>query len=123
MCGVKEDKGLSGILFLDDDPARHLLFLRHHPDAVTVATVEEAIVALTQAPYDQVHLDHDLGGTIYADSRRTDTGMEVVRWIVANRPSIGEVIVHTLNARAAEGMISALRSAGYRSTYRPFDLT
>ena len=38
-------------------------------------------VARLAEPWDEVHLDHDLGGEVYVDVGRDDCGMEVVRWL------------------------------------------
>ena len=53
--------------------------------------------------WDEVHLDHDLGGEIYVDSSRPDCGMEVVRWLCASRRDRFEktlFIIHSHNAEA-----------------------
>ena len=54
-------EGRPKVLFMDDDPMRGEIFLNVHPDAVLVATAEECIARLAE-PWDEVHLDHDLGG-------------------------------------------------------------
>ena len=68
------------ILFLDDDPTRGVEFLTDNPDAVWVETVADCIRALRE-PWDEVHLDHDLGGEHFVDHDRDDCGMAVVRWL------------------------------------------
>jgi Cyclic-phosphate processing Receiver domain len=110
------------ILFLDDDPARARDFLRRHPEAVWVETAPECIARLSEE-WDQVHLDHDLGGEIYVDSCRPDCGMEVVRWLCAEpRSHMNKTlfIIHTLNADAANSMLTCLRDKDYQAVYRPF---
>ncbi|MGC8641142.1 MAG: cyclic-phosphate processing receiver domain-containing protein [Isosphaeraceae bacterium] len=110
------------ILFLDDDPARARDFLRRHPEAVWVETAQDCIARLSEE-WDQVHLDHDLGGEIYVDSSRPDCGMEVVRWLCAEpRAHVSETlfIIHTLNAEAASAMLTSLCEHGYQAVYRPF---
>ena len=54
------------ILFLDDAPDRAAVFLAGHPVAVWVQTVDQCIELLEQ-PWDEVHLDHDLGGEVLVD--------------------------------------------------------
>jgi hypothetical protein len=112
------------ILFLDDDPDRALDFLARHPEAVWVQTAGECIARLAEA-WDQVHLDHDLGGEVFVDSSRTDCGMEVVRWLCADphKPH-GPTwfIVHTHNPEAAVLMVGSLRQLGYNAVYRPFGI-
>lgn len=110
------------ILFLDDSHDRARSFLARYPDATWCETAPAAIEALcaTGARWRRVCLDHDLGGEVYVDSSRPDTGMEVVRVIVRERPAIEKIIVHTLNRSAGEQMVAALAEAGYDVVYRPF---
>ena len=58
--GPNQDRS-AAILFLDDDPERAEIFLADNPEAVWVQTAEECIARLAEA-WDEVHLDHDLGG-------------------------------------------------------------
>lgn len=108
------------ILFLDDDEIRQRKFRSGCPWADIVETAEEAITALQKTVYHIVCLDHDLGGEIYVNSEREDTGMGVVRWIVANRPAITMVIVHSLNTDGSQQMVEALQEAEYDATRIPF---
>ena len=57
------------ILFLDDAPDRAAAFRAAHPGAMWVQTVEQCLEQLEQ-PWDEVHLDHDLGGQVLVDSER-----------------------------------------------------
>ncbi|WP_165222771.1 cyclic-phosphate processing receiver domain-containing protein [Aquisphaera insulae] len=112
------------LLFLDDDPRRTRSFLEINPHAVAVSTAE-ACVSRLEDPWDEVHLDHDLGGEVYVDSGRSDCGMEVVRWIVS-RPA-GQFhdtlfVIHTHNVKAAGVMCRALREHGLAVVYRPFGI-
>ncbi len=111
------------ILFLDDDPDRARSFLGRHPEAVWVETAGECIVRLAER-WNEVHLDHDLGGEIYVDSSRQDCGMEVVRWLCSqpNEPSATLFFVHSHNADAASAMVQCLRQHGYEAVYRPFGI-
>ncbi len=113
------------VLFLDDDEHRQLVFARNmeslaFSDYVQVRTVNEAISALSEDIFDLVFLDHDLGGQVYVDSARKDTGAEVVRWMVENKPDIATVVVHTLNPAGAKYMVEELLKADYYCTYIPF---
>ncbi|HKM54715.1 MAG TPA: cyclic-phosphate processing receiver domain-containing protein [Isosphaeraceae bacterium] len=110
------------LLFLDDDPQRAIVFLNRHPDAVWVLTAKECISQLAKE-WDQVHLDHDLGGEIYVDPLREDCGMEVVRWLCASeQDQLRETwfIIHSHNFEAASDMVKHLRESGYHAVYRPF---
>lgn len=109
------------ILFLDDDEARIKSFKAVHPNAVIVTTASDCIEKLqTEERWDRVFLDHDLGGEIFVDSARDDCGMEVVRWICDNEPSITIVLVHTCNTRAGANMVNALRDDCYTAVHVPF---
>lgn len=110
-----------GILFLDDSPERTAKFKASYPDAVCVVSAAACIEKLQAGPWQVVSLDHDLGGRTFDDSGREDCGMEVVRWIIRNRPSIRRVIVHSWNVPAAQRMVDDLRRRDYTVTYAPFD--
>ena len=111
------------ILFLDDNAGRLSKFASENPEARLVMTVHEAIDALQSQYWDEVWLDHDLGGEIFVDSSRADCGMEVVRWITtfSNSKNIGKIIVHTANQPAAVRMETLLNDYGYHVTRYPFD--
>jgi hypothetical protein len=109
-------------LFLDDDPDRASAFLESYPDAVWVQTVPECVEKLAEA-WDEVHLDHDLGGELFVDAGRDDCGMEVVRWL-AREPRKhlrkARFTVHSHNMVAAFEMTYRLQGLGYRVEARPF---
>ena len=91
-----------GTLFLDDDPHRITIFRNTDKKAIVVMTAKDAIRQLKKVGiWDRVFLDHDLGGEAFVNSSRKDTGMEVVRWIVSNRPIIDSICVHSWNSSAA----------------------
>jgi hypothetical protein len=110
------------VLFLDDDLARGEIFLIEYPGAVWVQTAEECIDRLSE-PWDEVHLDHDLGGEVFVDHEREDCGMAVVRWLCAE-PRRGlaqtQFIVHTHNLNAGCLMALHLEAMGYHVQIRPF---
>ena len=109
-------------LFLDDDPARAEVFLRDYPDAIWVETVPECIEQLAES-WDEVHLDHDLGGEVYVDILREDCGMEVVRWLVKQpRPHLKETrfTIHSWNDSASMAMLWHLEALGYQVVAHPF---
>jgi hypothetical protein len=103
------------ILFLDDDPVRAAEFLADHPDAVWVETAADCIRSLRE-PWNEVHLDHDLGGQHFIDHDREDCGMAVVRWICDEpRTHLRSAlfVIHTHNPGAAVAMVFQLESMGY----------
>lgn len=113
---------MSHVLFLDDDHARCHEARGALPYATIVTTAAAAIAALADGPatgWDVVLLDHDLGGEVFVDSDREDCGMEVVRWVLAHRPSVRLFLLHSFNAPAARAMRQALQGVGYRSACAP----
>jgi hypothetical protein len=110
------------VLFLDDDPACADSFLSENPEAIWVQTVEECLGRLAEA-WDEVHLDHDLGGQVFVDTNKTDCGMEVIRWLCKERRdhlSATRFFVHTHNSLAGILMVLQMQSSGYRTEFRPF---
>jgi hypothetical protein len=113
------------ILFLDDDPARAEIFLAANPDAIWVQTADECIARLAEG-WDEVHLDHDLGGERFVDLSRDDCGMAVVRWLCLEpHPHLKQThfLVHSHNPGAAGIMLMQIHVAGFRVEHRPFGVT
>jgi hypothetical protein len=108
------------LLFLDDSPDRAAIFIANHPGAKWVETAADCITALRSQPWHTVFLDHDLGGQSMVDSNREDCGMEVVRWMIRNRPIVKQVIVHSWNTPAARRMVEDLQRKSYYARYSPF---
>jgi hypothetical protein len=110
------------ILFLDDDAFRTRRFKRSYPSALTAETADQMIELLRNLtePVDLVFLDHDLGGEQFVDSNGKNTGMEVVRWIMENKPPVEKFIVHSMNHGAAEIMTGRLETSGYDVERIPF---
>lgn len=110
------------VLFLDDDPLRADVFLADCPHAVWVQTAADCIEKFAE-PWDEIHLDHDLGGQQFVDHNRDDCGMEVVRWICLEpRPHLrnSRFTVHSHNAGAATLMAMQLMANGFHVDVRPF---
>jgi hypothetical protein len=110
------------LLFLDDDPRRAEVFLSEHPQAVWVENVVDCVSQLENA-WDEVHLDHDLGGKHLVAVDSVDCGMEVIRWMCKEprdhlRSSL--FFVHTHNLVAGLLMVMQMRSAGFKAEFRPF---
>jgi len=110
------------VLFLDDNPKRLFEFKSNIPSAVLAATAEEMIQLLFELEETAkcVFLDHDLGGLVYIDPSSKETGMEVVRWVVQNKPDVQRFVIHSLNYEAAQSMVEKLNTAGYKAEYVPF---
>lgn len=120
------------ILFLDDDHARAAItYQRWSPERVAhtiwCQTAQEAIATLRDYELEEVHLDHDLGGTHFQDSRAENSGMEVVRWLERHAegdPKWEKTVftVHSHNPPAAQQMVLRLRDLGFNVKYVPFGL-
>ncbi len=112
------------VLFLDDDRRRADVFLALCPAAVWVETAEDCITRLVES-WDEVHLDHDLGGEQFVDVNRDDCGMAVVRWLCAEPRSQlrnTRFFIHSYNIAAASLMVQCLIQASYTAEFRPFGL-
>lgn len=112
-------------LFLDDDPWRATFFLINHPEAVWVQTAAECIEKLGET-WDEVHLDHDLGGEHFVEISREDCGMEVVRWLCLRpRPHLRRTrfTIHSHNPDAALMMGWQMTANGFSVEMRPFGST
>ena len=110
------------LLFLDDDPRRAETFLHENPEAVWVTTVAECLQRMNEA-WDEVHLDHDLGGQHFVDMNQVDCGMEIIRWMCKEpRPHLNHTLffVHTHNSVAGLLMVLQMRTSGYKAEFRPF---
>jgi hypothetical protein len=110
------------LLFLDDDPRRAEIFLAEHPQAVWVQTVVECVSCL-QESWDEVHLDHDLGGKHFVGTDEVDCGMEVIRWMCKEPrdhllPTL--FFIHTHNLVAGLLMVMQMRTSGFKAEFRPF---
>lgn len=100
------------------------IFLKENPQATWVTTVAECLARLDQ-PWDEVHLDHDLGGKTFVDSQDQDCGMEVIRWLCKEpRAHLKDsrFFVHTHHAAAGLLMVLQMRGYGYKAEFRPFGL-
>lgn len=109
------------ILFLDDCPNRCRSFRSNFPSATIVNDAKSCIAELKKQDWDEVFLDHDLGGTTYQDANDKNSGSEVVRWIVEWKPTVGLFVCHSLNSPARVNMITTLRNSGYDVANIPFN--
>ncbi len=77
-------------------------FLAAHPGAACVQTLEQCL-DLLQQPWDEVYLDHDLGGEVLVDHERPDCGMAVVRWLCEeSRPHLRDMRFITMRRQRAK---------------------
>ncbi len=110
------------ILFWDDDPDRAAAFVATRQDAAWVQTVEQCL-ELLEKPWDEVHLDHDLGGEVLVDHERDDCGLAVVRWLCEEpRSHLRDTrfVIHTHNPNAACMMVLHPQVMGFNVQASPF---
>ena len=126
------------ILFLDDSAHRAVLAYERmsvadREQTVWCQTAEEAIITLWdyRDRLDAVHLDHDLGGQEYVNTKREDCGMEVIRSLEKmsrDKPEEFEKLkrakftVHSWNGYAAPIMVERLIKIGLDVEYCPFGM-
>lgn len=113
---------LPRILFLDDDPGRALIFRAWYPHAEWVDTAARCIGRLS-ATWEEVHLDHDLGGQTHVEPDSPESGMAVIRWLGERpRPHLltTQFVIHSHNPNAAWMMVLHLESFGFDVVVRPF---
>lgn len=105
------------ILFLDDDKLRHAKFIRAHigKDVTYVWTAEEAIKALKNNVFDEVSLDHDLGGVssqltepAAGEGSGYDVALFIAKMSPEKRPKL--VILHSFNPAGVLRMGQAIRN-------------
>lgn len=119
------------ILFLDDDPHRAALAYQRwseekRSNTIWCMTAEECISVLRDYDLKEAHLDHDLGGEHFVDTRREDCGMEVVRWLEHRTPvqlkkfEGCKFICHSWNIDAGRKMTERLCAIGLKADQIPF---
>ena len=99
------------VLVLEDAPERIVWFKERVPDAVYVATAEDAIKVLTQQNFRVVFLDHDLHWMHAADNAIVKgTGKEVALYL-RKTDFKGIVVIHSKNEDGARAMLKILPGA------------
>jgi hypothetical protein len=81
-----------------------------------VQTVGQCLDLLEQ-PWDEAHLDHDLGGQVLVDHERDDCGMAIVRWLCEEpRPHLRDTrfVNHTHNPNAGCMIVLHLQVMGFQ---------
>lgn len=111
------------VLVLEDTKERMRYFRMYYPALIHEETAKGCIQKLIEAEYvHELWLDHDLGGEMWVDSKREDSGMEVVRFLEQNdfTQKIKHIYVHSHNNYANLVMDTALKRVGYNSILHPF---
>jgi CheY-like chemotaxis protein len=110
------------IFILEDDPDRmevfHLQLAGH--EIVHADTAQKAIRILDTQGFDLILLDHDLGGMQMMPNTDTNTGSEVVRWMLTGMQKFPTVIVHSHNPDGGKAMHRDLLAHGVDCHFIPF---
>lgn len=101
------------VLILEDDPIRIKIFdkkLKGH-DLYFFTEVADAIEAVKNfGPFDYYFLDHDLGGEIYVDSNKENTGYQFAKFLAESKAT-GKMYIHSMNGVGAQNMKAVLPEA------------
>lgn len=130
MIGKKEELH---IVVLEDDKTRikhfkkrfNKKFKKYKVDLQVFDNAKDCKIYLNETikRVNLLFLDHDLGGEVFVDSSKENTGSEVVRFLTARQNmmprTIGYVMLHTLNNVEAPKMYSNLKSAGFNVFLTP----
>ncbi len=124
------------ILFLDPDPKRAVLAHQRMTDedrsnTIWCKTFEEAQTTLWvyRDELTEVHMEHDLNGTPYMNTRSEESGMEVVRYMEKLCLHHSDVfpaykkikwVIHTWNDHAGPIVLERLRKIGLKVEWIPF---
>lgn len=120
------------ILVLEDDPNRQLQFKDRFIEKsesgtkiqyTIVESAKDCISLLEASEWNLVILDHDLGGEVFVESLRPNTGGEVARWIENNVDKmLGNpyFVIHSLNGAGAEYMENTIKQVTDRVCRIPF---
>ena len=112
------------IFVLEDDPMRiKAIWEAGIGQDLTVAKSCEEAKRKWQGPYDLVLLDHDLGGEVFADSSKDNTGAGFARWLVESDKEPGVGVIHSYNPVGAKAMGEILNSNGWKMVRVPFGPT
>jgi len=126
------------ILFLDDNAQQAVLAYNRMSEedrgnTIWCQTAEETTITLWdyRDQLSRVHLDHDLGGKQYVNTKREDCGMEVIRFLEKmsndtpdefDKLKETEFIIHTWNGHAGPQMVERLQKLGLNVAYVPFGM-
>jgi hypothetical protein len=120
------------ILFLDDNPARHALMDKRHPDDCiihcdTIWKFVDQLRALNDI--DIISLDYDLNnftdlGIASCEGYTEMTGLDACGYMVRHRDKLPkDILIHSSNGTGAKLMGDFLTSKGIASRWKMFDDT
>jgi hypothetical protein len=100
------------LVWLDDQDVRD----PRRPGWTVVRTADEAITLLAAGGVEAISLDHDLRDFRQDPYPREVTGMDVVRWMVANKVFPKVINVHSFNPDRSRDMVRDLMAAAPEGT-------
>jgi len=111
------------IFILDDDVMRHRTLIKraleianvdkNEANIVTATTSDEAVKKLQeQDSWDILMLDHDLGGEIFVESTKENTGYQVAKFIKEKDIKFEKCILHSMNPVGIKNMAEELAGLG-----------
>lgn len=108
------------IFILEDNNERIEIFKKYiyklfpHCNLEISEDAKGAEVNLIKFSYwDYIFLDHDLGGEIFVDSYKDNTGFQVAKFIKENNIQVGNIIVHSYNFEGVKKIMSILPDVSY----------
>jgi CheY-like chemotaxis protein len=106
------------IFFLEDNINRYAPFFEWleqkaiDPHVLSAKSYREAIeIFKDNKEFDVIFLDHDLGGKVFIDSRKENTGYTVAKYILNNNIKYEQCIIHSQNPAGANNIQSILKDA------------
>jgi hypothetical protein len=118
------------ILILDDVEHRHNVFddIYQGHEVIHAYTYSDFWEKLVEGIWDLIHLDHDLGDAVNADTyvdgwgyvREYNGGHAAMRVCEMDNPP--KVIIHSVNPVGSKTMFQMLERRGVEVTWEPFQL-
>lgn len=98
------------VFVLEDDSKRISDFSgRYIRDSIIICNnAEDAKLILLTIKFDLIYLDHDLEGRVFVKSEEPNTGYQVAKIIPDTINKETPIILHTLNERCVNKMLSVL---------------
>ena len=94
------------IFILEDDHMRQHWFREHFKqhNITIVDNAKDAIKLLSTEEFSFIMLDHDLGGEVFVDSEKENTGYQVAKALINTSNANKPVVIHSWNVPAAQRM-------------------
>jgi hypothetical protein len=115
------------ILILDDLKIRHDIFAeRYQGNELVHCYTYTSLIKELDNQFDIIHLDHDLGEGVQADTYEGYNGNQIayngmdVAVEIAKRGFDGQIIIHSLNPEGSRRMRHTIGKAGIKVIWDPF---